>query len=144
MEKYSSLEDGLKSFFPPIITSWIHWPEATRAWKLPLLGYLWTFITPVSCFLHWPSYPFNCPLFIISRAKWLTPCLSFITAAPEISGHSARRNSHPKARWSWGISRGSFVWLLPLLLSARLQCGSLINRGQWRVSSLQVWLRIDW
>lgn len=53
---------------PPHIASWIHWPEARRTWKL-LLRYLWTFITCVSCFLHWPWYPFICPLFIISQGQ---------------------------------------------------------------------------
>lgn len=72
MEKHSSLEDGLWEMVyrdtPPHIASWIHWPEARRTWKL-LLRYLWTFITCVSCFLHWPWYPFICPLFIISQGQ---------------------------------------------------------------------------
>lgn len=68
LERLSLLEDGLKSFSFPIMTSWIHWPEAIHRRKL-LLRYLWTFITSVSCFLRWPWYPFICPLFIISRGQ---------------------------------------------------------------------------
>lgn len=133
LERLTSLEDGLKSFFPPIITSWIHWPEATRMWK-PLLRYLWTFITSVSCFPHRPRYPFICPQFIIGRGQMAHSLPLFHCCRSWDKRPVGRANSQPKARWWRGISGGSFVWLLPLLLSAKLQCSSLINRGQWRVS----------
>lgn len=51
---------------------------------------VWTAIISIArCFLDWPWNPFVCPRFIIGRAKWLAPCLSFITAVPQISRQTA-------------------------------------------------------
>lgn len=55
--------------------------------------------TPMNCvssyyrvagwFVDWPRYLFICPWFIVSCAKWLSPCLRFTTAVLQISNHLA-------------------------------------------------------
>lgn len=68
-----------------------HMRSCSSGWGVWIV---WIAIISIArCFLDWPWNPFVCRGFIISQAKWLAPCLSFITG----------RSSDKQADGRWGF-----------------------------------------